>query len=313
MALPVRSSGTSSRLAQAPINARNTGLLMPTVIRKPENPATVPAPFPIPRRHQESWRYFFEPTELVGFAEYSRALNYLDRLLQITSLAEQRVLDDMIAADDRFVVHSSLSSRFDALEPASPLRLANRQPHPKAERSNERRGLGWLMAHARVELEAMRMLGGGTISTSWNTFPAKFEEDAFLELLLDSARQHYYEIVADPTLAIRMVDNTANRQVNPTVTGRPQDFLLLRQLDQKLTLTIGLLRSFQFAAATKLTAAQQQEIDRWVSRLTTQQETQREFLARVVAAQNEFLPRIARPRAIVGGVKEQPARNAASK
>jgi hypothetical protein len=251
-------------------SARMAPVLMPAILRKPEDPQTVAIPYPVARRHHEWWRYPVDASQLIGYAEYTAALGHFEQLIQSTSPAERRVLEEMIGDDDRFVVHSALSSRFDALEPASTLRIARRPPHPKAARPHERRGLSWAMAHARIELEAMRTIeepGGAVLSVS--ALPTPFEEDAYLELLLDSVREHYFECLTENLLRVNLA---STRLLEPQALPR------LAELDQKLTLALSLTRSLRMQVAGRLTLTQENELDQWVSRLLLQQALARKLL-----------------------------------
>jgi hypothetical protein len=309
-------------------------LMMPRVIRKPQNPLTVPAAFPIARRHLEVWRaesrisvqvgpqfiiarpdesmantallagsepllsfgqvgYSFRYLEnrpeemhlaqLVGFVEYAMALAHFERLVELATPAELRTFDDLVGQDDRFVVHSHLSAKFDGLDAASSLRLPRQIPDPRAAHANERRGLAWLMALARVELGAMRAsqsvqpgnpyvgvdspqrfrpseIFGDPYSSFDRWPPTAFDRAAFVEIVFDGGRQHYYESRTEYQISMAAVPELLS----------PQARIRLLQLERKLHIGIELLEAFRNYSAGTLTAAQQMELNRWLSRLATQ-------------------------------------------
>ena len=92
----------------------------------------------------------------VGYLEYQMTLFHCDRLFELTNAGEQQLLMQLPARDDRLVVHSCLSRKYDPRTPASELRLGV----PAVQEAGalgpfERRGLVWMTALARVELGAM--------------------------------------------------------------------------------------------------------------------------------------------------------------
>lgn len=314
----------------------NSPLTMPRAIRKPQNPQTVPTPFPLARRHLEVWqwetrvglplgphsivarpdesmanttllngsglassisqpgfslRYFERRPEdirlaqLVGYVEYATALAHFERLVELATPAELRSLDDLIGQDDRFVVHSNLSAKFDNLDPVSSLRLPHRVPDPRAAHANERLGLPWVMALARVELGAMRAGHTGESSNPYRRVdyaerfnnpelladplgpfdrwpPTAFEREAFLEILFDGARQHYYESRTDYQIQIGNGVGLVGFRHAP---------IQVLQLERKLRIAIEMIEAFRAYAIGSLTPAQQVELNRWESRLTMQE------------------------------------------
>ncbi len=314
----------------------NSPLLMPQVIRKPQNPLTVPNPFPIARRHLEWWRFetrveltvpvrlpIAAPGEsmahtallanhappkfsgswvfrkqllegkpedirlgqLVGYIEYANALYHFERLIELATPAELRTIDDIIGQDDRFVVHSNLSSQFDNLDPASTLQLPRPMRDPRAAQPNERRGLQWIMALARVELGAMRAGHTGELANPirrleyakrygtegpvwgyhgpFDRWPPRVpERDAFLEILFDGARQHYYESRTEYQIAAR-----TRAETEVFGAGR----LRLFQLERKLRIAIEMLEAFRNLSFASLSPAQHAELERWLNQLTLEE------------------------------------------
>ncbi len=224
-----------------------------------------------------------EAGRLVGYLEYKLALHHFERLLELTSPAERQTMDELIGRDPRFVVHSNLSRRYNSLEPTSTLSLAAPVPDPRANGPNERIGLAWVMALARVEIGAMRAGMLGEISSSqrrmtsprhlaasadgkgpFDAFPpTNFDRDAFLEIMLDGVRQHYYESRTEYRLELRPDEQGARGNLL-----RPE-LAILFQLERKLDVAIEMAAAFR-QAATGLTPAQQTELARWQSWLDGQ-------------------------------------------
>jgi hypothetical protein len=93
----------------------------------------------------------------VGYLEYQAALKHFEELLRLATAAEQKALEETLAEDDRFIVHSNLSREYNDIARGSTLLLnPPRSEDPRAKGPYERRGLSWAMALARVELGAMR-------------------------------------------------------------------------------------------------------------------------------------------------------------
>jgi hypothetical protein len=225
--------------------------------------------------------------QLVGYLEYQVALYHFDRLLSVTTPAEQRALEDMAGEDDRLVVYSNLSRKYDALEPASTLCLATRSQHPKASAPFEQRGLSWMIALARAELGTMRAAQTGESSSAhrrsdnvqqhgkpellvdeagpfdrWPT--TSLDRDAFLEILWDGARYHYYEARTEYALQVDAQGATTTQVTSPQV------YYQLLQLDRKLTVAIEMAEALRRCAAGALSPAQQEELRQWISWLDQQ-------------------------------------------
>ena len=127
---------------------------------------------------------------LVGFLEYRQALAHLDRLLNVVSAAELDAIEQIVCGRDEFVVHTDMARRFDS----------NRNSGAQFRYSSSqggRRGLGWVMALARVELGAM--IAGFTDRP--HPFhinrPSRYELPQYQDILLDSMRTHYLALQND--------------------------------------------------------------------------------------------------------------------
>ena len=226
--------------------------------------------------------------QLVGYVEYATALAHFERLVAACTPAEQRALEDMLGQDDRLVVHSNLSAKYDQLDPLSTLRLTNRPADPRATSANERRGLTWMMALARVEFGAMRAGHTGDSASPARRFdyarssgspdslannrspfaalpPTKFDRDAFLEVLFDGMRQHFYEQRTEfqipPGGAILGVGLFGPARIR------------LLQLERKLNVATEMLDAFHQLAGGSLNPAQQAELRQWDAFIQSQLQT----------------------------------------
>lgn len=122
---------------------------------------------------------------IVGFLEYGMALQNLDRLVAMASEKELAVVDEIIKDRDEYVVTTNLASQFEN----EPLRA------PQGD--NIRRGLGWVMALARVELGAMRA-GFSNVRNPFELVPpSRYEFAEYVEIMVDSARTHYLALGND--------------------------------------------------------------------------------------------------------------------
>ncbi len=194
----------------------------------------------------------------------------------------------MLRDDDRFVIYSDLSRVYDHLDPQSSLQLAGRQPaDPRIKSPHERRGLAWVMALARVELGAMRaaqtyetrsaarleeyrrygprVAGRDGLGPFDKWPPTEIERDAFVELLLDGARQHYYELRTKyPPPPPVSTGLALPGQDSHGLTTRERSIL---QQERKLRVTIEMIEALRSYAAGSLTPVQNAELARWLQEL----------------------------------------------
>ncbi len=128
---------------------------------------------------------------LVGYYEYMRALSILDALANRLSPEELKVLEDIVQERDEFSVYTNISRRLE--RGAGPLS----EPAIPGDDFN-RRGLGWMMALARVELGAM--VAGFTDRPKPFAVlpPTRYEYAPFQEMMLDGLRTHYHALQNDP-------------------------------------------------------------------------------------------------------------------
>jgi hypothetical protein len=127
---------------------------------------------------------------LVGYYEYSNALDLLDQLLRISKPEEIAVYDKWVAERPEFTIYTNLS------------RLANEKPNAfssieVSSTGNEKRGLAWVMGLARLELLAMTSVYGSEGQLSSMRAPTAFENLAFRDLLFDGMRTHVWALTGD--------------------------------------------------------------------------------------------------------------------
>ncbi len=159
---------------------------------------------------------------IVGFYEYTHALQKFDELVRIASPEELEVIDRIIAKREELAITTNLSVRF--LHPPNVLDEVSDDPNDRFVR----RGLAWLMALARVEVATTA--AGFTPRKSPFAFvgATEFELPAYRELLLDGLRSHYWALSNDSDLpAVRKGRVEIHRLI---VYGR-RLFLMREMLD----------------------------------------------------------------------------------
>jgi hypothetical protein len=230
----------------------------------------------------------------VGFLEYQMALLYFQRLLEVCTLGERQGLEESIASDDRLIVHSYLSRKYEKFTQGSTLQMQpEKSADPRAKDAYERRGLSWVMALAKVELGAMQAmrranewkarfepLAGQTefnfasgFDIYWDQIPNagrhavfelappnEFDRFAFAEVMLDGIRAEYYAISS----AVRALEQR-RRILAPAETlellGSPEERTARCAVLQEM---IGAyLRFFSH----QLSGVQRQELNDWSRRL----------------------------------------------
>lgn len=126
---------------------------------------------------------------LVGYSEYLKALQMLDELSRSLDEEEYRQVDEYVSERNTLAVENNLSR--DLENKGSTL-----ADPPGTE--EEKRGLNWVTALARLEL--------GSMLAAYTNVPRPFEAvrpterdiDAYRSLLLDAFRTHYWALKQDP-------------------------------------------------------------------------------------------------------------------
>ena len=133
---------------------------------------------------------------MVGFLEYSEAVQRFDKLISLCNQAELAAIDALLSRHDEFAIYTNLSRKFE--KQPGPLG----EPPLSPEDHFERRGLKWMMALAKVELGGV-LAGFTNLKRPFEAFPAtNFDRDEVAELLLDGMRTHYHVLKDDPKLAV---------------------------------------------------------------------------------------------------------------
>lgn len=133
----------------------------------------------------------YQVNRLVGFYEYSQALQHLDGLARSATATELDAIDTIVKSEPEFTVFTNLARRLE--QGRSTL---FEQPEQAGD-DFSRRGIRWVTALARVELGAM--LAGYTEHP--NPFAAVagagYDAAEFRELILDGAKMHYWSLSGD--------------------------------------------------------------------------------------------------------------------
>lgn len=130
---------------------------------------------------------------MVGFSEYTQAIEMLSELVRISSPAEIKVYNKIISGKPELDVYSNLSRLVETDSQLSERSLNKDQDFKQS-------GLDWMLALAKVEIGAM-LASYSPVPEPFAVFPpTTFDQHAFAELLLDGARSHYWSLTKDPML-----------------------------------------------------------------------------------------------------------------
>ncbi len=206
-----------------------------------------------------SWLPPINPQEVyrvVGYFEYRRALDLLDRLLGQVNSEELQVATDIVRSRPEFAIYTNLSRRIEG----GPSTLSESAANSSDD--FRRHGLDWMMALARVELGAM--VAGFTTDT--NPFdrvrPSNYEMAAYKELVEDGGRVHFWSLQNDPTLA----QATRNRTLK---ANERQVIAYVR----RASVAREFLKKAQALNYGRLSAGQSLELDSWDRQLTSLEHT----------------------------------------
>ena len=140
------------------------------------------------------------PPRIVGTQEYSTAIVYLEKLVGMSSEDEIEVYDKVIAQLPEFVFYSGMTARVEQPKPDADSKdkeMAGAKPQDGADNEFKKQSLAWLMALARVELNATRSMytpGDGAFKISAGT---KFGLLEYYHVLLDDVAAHLNAIETD--------------------------------------------------------------------------------------------------------------------
>lgn len=136
---------------------------------------------------------------LVGFYEYRRALHHLDTFLATASPAEIAAADEIVTEHNELTVFVNLS-RF-----VRPGGTGVIEDPAEGVDDFSRRGLAWLTAVARVEVQAM-IAAFTSHQSPFSVFPpSDFDQQEYNEVLLDGMKTHFWAFTRDPILPAELV------------------------------------------------------------------------------------------------------------
>lgn len=127
---------------------------------------------------------------LVGFHEYGQAIDMLDELVRISTSEEVAVYDKLFRLRPEFTIYTNLSSLIDEQPNSFSIVSASGS-------QNDRHGIAWVMALARLELFAMVSVYGNEHQLTAMRPPSTLEQDAFRDLLIDGMRMHIGALIGD--------------------------------------------------------------------------------------------------------------------
>ena len=141
------------------------------------------------------------PPRIVGTQEYSAAIVYLERLVGMSSEEEIEVYDKVIAQLPEFVFYSGMTAGIKQLTPFAgnnPIQnIAEAKPQDVADSQFKKQSLAWLMALAKVELNATRsMYVPGNVAFIAKD-DAEFGLQEYYHVLLDDVAAHLQAIDTD--------------------------------------------------------------------------------------------------------------------
>jgi hypothetical protein len=143
---------------------------------------------------------------LVGFDEYRQALALLEALVRGSKPEEIEAYDQIVKSYDEYAIFTNLSRMVEKDQTA----VTELESKPRDD--FRRHGLDWLMALARVELAAMLATFTRTPRPFESLAPTPLERRAYLELLRDGARTHYWALRNDPD-AVRIIRTAADERL----------------------------------------------------------------------------------------------------
>jgi hypothetical protein len=184
---------------------------------------------------------------VVGFLEYSKALESLDQLAAMATAEELAAIDEIVKSEPEFTIYINLSRRTE-------MGRSTLIEQPAGEGDDYvRKGFRWVTALARVEVGAM--LAG--FSNHPQPFAAVagtgYDLAEYKELLLDGAKMHFWALTKDPGFLQIM------RQFNPNGTT----LTYLRRLNVASAFVYALVAT----SGREFNPAQRQEVTLYVKKL----------------------------------------------
>ena len=201
-------------------------------------------------------------TRAVGFLEYSRALDQLERLRAGCDEEELEAVEEIIQSEPEFRVYRELARRF-GIGPKSGVGTDY-----EGTDNSVGHGLNWLTSLARVELAAI-LAAFSQHPRPFAIADALFDREETVELLIDGARMHFWSLTQDPAFA------TIRKRATPN------------------TFTLAYLRRLNVATAFVKASAEfsqdpriAQEMRQYFAQLETARQTIRARIAAYLARQS---------------------------
>lgn len=139
---------------------------------------------------------------IVGFHEYTKSLGHLDAFLATATPTQIAAANEIVKRRDEFSVYVNLSR----LNRQKSTDLAEK---PTSEDDHfQRRGLAWLTAIARVEVQAVLAAFTARKEPFLVFPPLEFDADEYDEVLLDGMRTHFWAFQNDPIWPIELATKT---------------------------------------------------------------------------------------------------------
>ena len=132
------------------------------------------------------------PPRIVGTYEYKTSLKHLDKLVSLSSPQEIEIYDKIIAQLPEFIFYSGMTANIN-----QPLNANGANPQPPAVNGFKKQSLAWMMALARVELNATRSMY--LRGDNWFVMPftATFGQQEYYSVLLDDMAVHLHALETD--------------------------------------------------------------------------------------------------------------------
>ncbi len=208
--------------------------------------------------------------QIVGYQEYANALNHLVPLVKQADEEALAAYDKIIESMPELAIYTNLSRRFNfamaqnsSLTPLlrRTLNLYNssslKDKDDLAAAEYRHAGIGWLIALARLEHGSIEIGYQKDVSPFNLTHLTTVETPAFLELLLDGARSHYWAMNMDPVTHYLLDGNV------PKVSDRTA-----LAYGRRAVLVLKMLETLNQMAGVQFTPVQKQELQTWYDNLS---------------------------------------------
>jgi hypothetical protein len=185
---------------------------------------------------------------LVGFFEYTKALQILDDLIANSTPEELAAYDRIVASSEQYSVYTNLAHVMG--ERGSAFAMI-----PSAQNPSKKSGLAWLVALARLERNAMIMMYGKAAGVVETQSPTRMDAIAYRNLLLDGMQTQYIMLARSPDLELMFQHKKAEPDSQMIAYTR------------QLTLAITFHLAVQDMYHESITVQQQQELSQRLSLL----------------------------------------------